>query len=164
MRIIAAIAITISLVGLVAAQTPSTYDIAGRASVIDADTVEIHGQRIRIFGVDAPEKRQPCFDADGVKWSCGQRSALLVSEFIRDRPVQCRSKDHDRYGRVVAQCWVAGVDIGEWLVSNGLAVAYRRYASDYIGAEQGAKNRHAGIWSGRFDLPWEWRRQQREGQ
>ncbi len=157
-------AATLGFIGAALAQTPSTYDIAGRASVIDADTVEIHGQRIRIFGVDAPEKRQPCFDADGKEWACGRRAANLVDAFVGDRPVQCRSKDHDRYGRVVAQCWVAGVDIGEWLVSNGLAVAYRRYASDYIGAEQGARNRHAGIWSGRFDLPWEWRRQQREGE
>jgi endonuclease YncB( thermonuclease family) len=146
------------------AQTPDAYyEIQGRVSVIDGDSLDFRGQRLRLFGIDAPEKRQPCFDSAGKEWACGQRAANLVDEFIADRPVKCHAKDHDRYGRTVVQCWVgAGVDIGEWAVRNGLAVAYRRYASEYIAAEQQARNKHIGVWSGTFEMPWDWRHHQHE--
>jgi len=54
--------------------------IAGRASIIDADTIEIHGERIRILDVDAPESRQPCFRPDGTAWRCGQKAALALAD------------------------------------------------------------------------------------
>ncbi len=136
-------------------------EIAGRASVIDADTIEIHGQRIRLHGVDAPEKGQECFQPDGLPWRCGQRGALALADFIGESPVSCRSIDTDRYGRVVANCHVRGRDIEEWLVSEGWAMAYRRYSSHYIGAEQAAKNGKRGIWAGTVQPPWEWRRDRR---
>ena len=115
-------------------------DIVGRASVIDGDTIEIHGQRIRLHGVDAPEKGQPCFDAANEPFRCGQKAAMALDEFVEQSPVSCREKDVDRYGRIVATCQVRGEDIELWLVKSGNAFAYRRYSSDYIGAEQEAKN------------------------
>ncbi len=58
-------------------------DIVGRASVIDGDTIEIHGLRIRLHGVDAPEKGQPCFDAANQPYRCGQKAAMALDEFCR---------------------------------------------------------------------------------
>jgi len=136
-------------------------DIAGRASVIDGDTIEIHGQRIRLHGIDAPEKGQPCFDAMSKPYRCGQIAAMALDEFIGVSPVQCRERDVDRYGRTVADCSVRGEDIELWLVRNGHAMAYRQYSSDYIGAEQEAKNAKRGIWAGQIQPPWEWRKEQR---
>jgi len=138
-------------------------EIAGRASVIDADTIEIYGQRIRLHGVDAPEKGQECFLPDGAAWRCGQKGALALADFIAKSPVSCRQIDTDRYGRVVANCHVRDRDIEEWLVSEGWAMAYRRYSSDYIGAEQVAKNAKRGIWTGTVQPPWEWRHQSHPG-
>jgi endonuclease YncB( thermonuclease family) len=134
-------------------------DIAGRASVIDGDTIEMHGQRIRLHGVDAPEKSQPCFRGGGSVWRCGQQSALALSDFLGLSPVSCQQVDTDRYGRIVADCYVRGADVQEWLVGAGWAMAYRRYSSAYVGAEQSAKNTRRGIRSGTVQAPWEWRRQ-----
>lgn len=136
-------------------------DIVGRASVIDGDTIEIHGQRIRLHGIDAPEKGQPCFDASGKVYRCGQIAAMALDEFIGASPVSCRERDVDRYGRTVADCRVRGEDIELWLVRSGHAFAYRRYSSDYIGAEQEAKNNRRGIWAGHTQAPREWRKERR---
>ncbi len=138
-------------------------DIVGRASVIDGDTIDIHGQRIRLHGVDAPEKGQPCHDAAGQAYRCGKNSARALDEFIGQSPVTCHERTTDRYGRTVADCSVRGEDIELWLVRNGHALAYRRYSSDYTGAEQEAKNNKRGIWSGSLTPPWEWRKAQRDG-
>ncbi len=54
--------------------TPALADAAGVASVIDGDTLEIHGQQIRFHGIDAPESRQLC-RLDGTPWQCGKDAA-----------------------------------------------------------------------------------------
>jgi endonuclease YncB( thermonuclease family) len=59
-------------------------DIAGVASVIDADTLEIHGTRIRLHGVDAPESGQQCNRADGTSWAL--RTGSLVRPGRSHRP------------------------------------------------------------------------------
>lgn len=138
-------------------------DIIGRPSVIDGDTIEIHGQRIRLHGIDAPEKGQPCFDASGKVYRCGHIAAMALDEFIGASPVTCRERDVDRYGRTVADCSVRGEDIELWLVRSGHAMAYRKYSSAYIAAEQEARNAKRGIWAGQVQPPWEWRKEQRGG-
>lgn len=148
---------------LTVASSAASAEVAGRASVIDGDTIEIHGQRIRLHGIDAPEKGQPCFDASGKLYRCGQIAAMALDDFIGASPVQCREHDVDRYGRTVADCSVRGQDIELWLVRNGHAMAYRRYSSAYIGAEQEAKNAKRGIWAGQVQPPWEWRKDRRGG-
>jgi endonuclease YncB( thermonuclease family) len=141
----------------------ASADIIGRASVIDGDTIEIRGQRIRLHGIDAPEKGQPCFDASGRPWRCGPAAANALDDLIGVSPVACHEHDVDRYGRTVAACAVRGEDIGEWLVRSGNAMAYRRYSGDYVPAEQEAKNAKRGIWAGTAQPPWEWRKERRGG-
>src|SRR5258708_36171678 len=98
-------------------------DLAGQASVIDGDTLEIHGTRIRLWGIDAPESSQLCRGEDSLQYQCGAKAANDRDAFIARRPVSCIPISLDRYGRTVASCSVGGVDLGEWLGRNGLALS-----------------------------------------
>lgn len=135
--------------------------IAGRASVIDADTVEIHGQRIRIWGIDAPEGGQTCMDGAGSEYRCGQIGSMKLSSYLDEaQPIVCTQRDVDKYGRVVATCVNSfGQDVATWLVQNGHAIDWPLYSKgEYSGAQNFAKSRKAGIWQGTFIEPWEWRK------
>jgi endonuclease YncB( thermonuclease family) len=136
--------------------TAAGADLTGRASVIDADTIEIHGQRIRLFGIDAPEGGQTC-ELEGQPYRCGQRAAFALADYIGQRTVSCEQRDIDRYKRIVAVCHVGGEDMGAWLVSEGWALAYQRYSLDYIDEEDSARAARRGLWRGEFIPPWEWR-------
>jgi len=136
-------------------------DIAGRASVVDGDTLEIHGKRIRLHGIDAPESRQSCRMDDGTIWRCGQQAALSLSDHIGQRTVSCQGKDVDRYKRIVAVCRSGGEDLNAWMVTEGMALAYRRYSTDYVKQEERANLKRRGVWSGEFVAPWDWRRGKR---
>ena len=140
-------------------RTPTT-PLAGRASVIDGDTIEIHGQRIRLHGIDAPESGQSCI-AKGKKTRCGQQAALALANKIGNRTVACEPKDRDRYRRVVAVCRAGGEDLNAWMVSQGHALAYRRYSTAYVEQEDSASRSKFGIWRGAFVAPWDWRRGKR---
>lgn len=141
----------------------TTHRIArmqGTASVIDGDTIEIHGQRIRLHGIDAPESSQLCV-LDGKPWRCGAEAANRLADKVGRQQVSCEERDKDRYGRVVATCSVGGVGLNAWMVSEGLAVAYRQYSLDYVGQEEAAKNSRRGVWASEFDMPWDWRKPRR---
>ena len=70
--------------------------IVGRARVIDGDTIEIAGARYRLFGIDAPETRQTCLDADGRPWRCGLRAGEALADRIGGRRVTCRTRGRAR--------------------------------------------------------------------
>ncbi len=105
-------ALTIALCLLAA---PALADVAGTASVIDGDTIEVHGQRIRLHGIDAPESRQLC-RSDGKPWQCGKDAANALADKIARRPVTCEDLGRDRCKRIIARCTAAGEDIGRWMV------------------------------------------------
>src|SRR5262249_17349533 len=86
-------------------------DLIGQASVIDGDTLEIHGNRIRLWGMDAPETTQLCRDDDSKQYRCGAEAANELDAFIASRPVNCNPISLDQYGRTVATCTVGGADL-----------------------------------------------------
>lgn len=131
--------------------------IVGVASVIDGDTLEVHGQRIRLFGIDAPESGQMCIK-QAASYACGREAAFALSDKIAQRPISCTPESRDRYGRTVATCKLDQLDLNQWLVRNGHAVAYQQYSRRYVPDEIAAKSEGAGIWSGTFEMPWDWRR------
>ena len=136
--------------------------IGGSALVIDGDTIDIRGQRIRLEGVDAPERSQRCVRGS-VAWSCGSEAAHQLRKWIANRPIQCIPTGKDRNGRTLATCYLAGVDIGAWLVATGWALAFVRYSDRYLPQESIARSARRGVWAGGFAAPWEWRRCRSKG-
>ena len=132
--------------------------ITGQASVIDGDSLEIHGQRIRLSGVDAPESDQLCRGDDSLQYRCGTKAANELALLIAGMPVSCKGVDVDRYKRVVAVCSVGGQDIGERLVRAGLALDWPRYSKGkYAGAQKEAERAGRGVWAGSYVVPWDYR-------
>ncbi|WP_246674286.1 thermonuclease family protein [Mesorhizobium sp. B4-1-1] len=139
---------------------PKPQPIAGIASIIDGDTIEIHGQRIRFNGIDAPESKQYCDDAKGFEYPCGRRSAEALDSLLAgSRPVQCTFVTWDRYHRFVGDCRRAdGVNVAAWMVEHGQALDWPRYSYGAYAAQQAkAKAAKLGLWIGNFQEPWDWR-------
>jgi endonuclease YncB( thermonuclease family) len=113
--------------------------LVGQASVIDGDTINIRGQRIRLHGVDAPESAQSCRDGQGRDYRCGQKATAALAEKIGRQTVSCEQRDIDRYKRVVAVCRAGNEDLNAWLVREGHAVAYRQFSTAYVRAEDEAR-------------------------
>lgn len=145
--------------------------IQGPARVVDGDTLVINQQRIRLYGIDAPEKAQSCKNSLGAEYSCGQRSKEELTAKIGTQAVTCSVKNQDQYGRNVSVCTMGGggllgsapLELNTWLVENGLAVAYRQYGKEYIPLEEQAKAQRKGVWEGPFTPPADWRKQQKAG-
>ncbi len=94
--------------------------VTGRATIVDGDTLDIGGKRIRLFGIDAPEHGQTC-QTESMSYRCGRDATTALADKINQRPVACHRKDVDRYGRVVARCEAKGRDIGKEMVRQGWA-------------------------------------------
>lgn len=140
-----------------AADAPTTAWFA-ITKVTDGDSLRAGDIRIRLHGIDAPEMRQMC-EKQGVSYGCG----IDARTFLADRlpigtEVKCDHIDTDRYNRLVMRCYHRGIDISAAMVQAGWAVAYRRYAKDYVADEIFAKNQQNGLWAGTFQMPWDWRK------
>jgi len=112
---------TLVLILLLLSGSALADDFVGQASVVDGDTLEIHGIRIRLWGVDAPESSQLRRGEDSLQYRCGAQAANDLDTFIARRPINCLPLSLDPYGRTVATCSVGGsTDLGEWLVAMAL--------------------------------------------
>jgi endonuclease YncB( thermonuclease family) len=133
-------------------------DIVGPASIVDADTFDLAGKRIRVLDIDAPEPRQLCTQQNGEQWRCGQQAANALADWIGQRNVLCMTTKKDKYKRWLARCTVDGADIAEWLAAQGWGVPYRDCKCEVVrNAAERAQHNKLGIWSGEFQMPWEWR-------
>ncbi len=134
--------------------------IAGPATVIDGNTIEIGGQRVVLHGIDAPESAQTCA-VQGREVPCGQQAAAALAERIGQQAVTCKRKGRDPAGHPVAVCEAGDDDLNTWMVRQGMALADPRASKTYRRAEKRAAKEKAGLWAGWFVKPWDWRRGRR---
>ena len=126
--------------------------------VTDGDSLRSGNLRIRLFGVDAPEKKQKCTHADGRQWDCGIAAQKALEQLVESvSQMFCDLMDVDRYSRLVMRCYAGGTDVAAALVRRGLALAYRQYSELYSKDENVAQTTKAGMWGGSFTKPWVWR-------
>lgn len=136
-------------------------EITGTLRVVDADTVYVAGQRIRLHAIDAPEVDQGCETEHGQPWAtCGAWVSHVVAQDYGGAQARCLPLDRDAYDRVVARCFVAGEDLGAALVSRGLAFAYVKYGDDYVTQQADAAAADRGLHAVRVAQP-SWYRQTR---
>ena len=166
--VIAAIALGLSL--------PAHADFTGKViGVSDGDTITVlRGKeqvKIRLAGIDAPEKKQPF----------GNVAKERMSEMVFGKEVRVDDRKKDRYGRTVGRIWVAipeckasdcpkTLDAGMALLTVGLAWHYKKYEKEQPEAERGqhsfaeteARAKRVGLWQDANPVPpWEWRKVER---
>ena len=140
--------------------------ISGIAKVTDGDTIRIDKKKIRLLGIDAPEKKQQCsktwltisFISFNKDYPCGQISTDKLKKKINNKMLICKWTDKDRYKRFIAECFKDKTNINAWMVRNGYAVAYIKYSKKYVAQENIAKKEKLGLWAGTFEMPWDFRK------
>jgi len=140
-----------------AAAIPASPAIQGLPRVLDGDTIEISGQRIRLEGIDAPEGSQTCARAGGGTWRCGQEASNALQKLIGRQSVRCESRGSDSYGRILGICFVGTTDINAEMVRLGFAWAFVKYSRTYVTEEADARGRGAGIWQAPTMTAWDYR-------
>lgn len=139
------------------AMLPGAPDVQGMARVLDGDTIEISGQRIRLEGIDAPEGSQTCARAGGGTWRCGQEASNALQKLIGRQSVRCENRGTDTYGRMLGICFVGSTDINAEMVRLGLAWAFVKYSRTYVTEEADVRGRGAGIWQAPTTTAWDYR-------
>jgi len=112
--------------------------------------------RVRMHGIDAPERRQ----------DYSRKAKEFLSRMIYGKTVRVETVDIDRYGRVVGEVYVDGKHVNAEMVKNGYAWHYKHYSNnkDLARWEDSARRHHLGLWQQPHPVPpWEWRKMKREG-
>ena len=125
--------------------------------VVDGDTIVLNGEKIRFSGIDTPELKQTCMKRDE-KVFCGKNAKMLLIKKIGNETPKCISEGKDTYKRTLAECFVNGESLSAFLVRSGYAFAYRIYSDKFIKDEEFAKENKLGMWSTKFQYPWDFRK------
>ena len=125
--------------------------------VVDGDTIHLNGEKIRFTGIDTPELKQTCIKEEAIN-PCGVTAKEILIEKISDNKIECISEGKDQYKRTLAECFVNDESLSSYLVRSGYAFAYRRYSKKFIPDEDYAKDNKIGMWSMKFDYPWDFRK------
>ena len=130
---------------------------ASHVNVVDGDTIKLGDVKIRFNGIDAPEINQTCVASEG-KVACGKISKDILLTKVTNNKISCTDEGKDFYGRVLGECFVNGESLSSYLVREGFAFAYRKYSDKYILDEEYAKSNKLGMWSMKFEYPWDFRK------
>ena len=125
--------------------------------IIDGDTINLNNEKIRFTGIDTPELKQTCNKNNEIVY-CGVIARQLLIDKIGKNRINCVREGKDQYKRTLAECFVNDISLSKFLVREGYAFAYRKYSKKFIEDENFAKNNNMGIWSMKFEYPWDWRK------
>ncbi|MGQ0455488.1 MAG: thermonuclease family protein [Hyphomicrobium sp.] len=129
--------------------------MSGAARVVDGDTLEIAGERVRLEGIDAPEASQTCGTASGGQWACGRAAIQSLRSQIGAFEVTCERRGSDKYGRTLGICFANGSNLNEAMVNRGLAWAFVKYSKEFVDVEAQARVAKIGVWQGSAEAPWD---------
>jgi endonuclease YncB( thermonuclease family) len=159
-RLLVVLVLSAGLLAFYACRQRATTPLSpliGHARVADGDSIELAGVRIRLEGIDAPELDQPCTDAKGRVWRCGEAAARELRRHLGGQELRCERRGVDQYHRILATCALPdGSDVSAWIVQQGWALAYGG-AGEYRSEQDEAQAAGRGIWAGSFTPPREWR-------
>ena len=130
---------------------------ADNLKIVDGDTIVLNGEKIRFSGIDTPELNQTCMNGDK-KVFCGKSAKMLLIKKIGNETPECISEGKDTYKRTLAECFVNGESLSAFLVRSGYAFAYRKYSDKFVKDEEFAKKNKLGMWSMKFQYPWDFRK------
>ena len=135
-------------------------ELTGIARAVDGDSIFVDKNEIRLFGIDAPEYKQTCFNAQNQEYFCGKISSKFLKNLINGKKVSCFYAEKDIYNRFLAKCFLDKISINDEILKNGMAVIYNfNTASNEIKEiENEAKQNKLGIWQGTFELPKQYRK------
>ena len=125
--------------------------------ITDGDTIKINGEKIRFSGIDTPELKQMCTQ-QGINVLCGIIAKKILKDKIADNKIVCIREGKDRYKRTLAECFVNDESLSSYLVRSGYAFVYRKYSKKFITDEDYARINILGMWSMKFDFPWDFRK------
>jgi endonuclease YncB( thermonuclease family) len=136
--------------------------LAGPANGLDEDSIAVGGERVRLWGIDAPDLGQTC-NRGGKPWACGRDSARALERLVGGKMVRCLVILRDKMRRlVVGDCTLGGESLSRWMIVNGYAVMNTRQTDAYAKEEAEAREAKRGVWGSTFDPPWEWRARQKQ--
>ena len=161
--------IRIVIIFLIWTTTVVAEEVSGIPKIVDGDTIHINNYKFRLEGIDAPEMKQQCkketlkisstigftFYKD---YNCGKVSKEKLISKIRGSKIKCIFTTKDKYKRYIATCYKEKINLNQWMVRNGYAIAYRRYSKKYVPDEDFAKENKLGLWQGKFMSPEKWRK------
>jgi len=135
-------------------------NFSGNTKVLDGDSIKVGGKEVRLFGLDAPEFKQTCFNAKNQEYACGQASFEFLTNLVSAQNVRCDYSGKDKYDRFLGKCFIGELSINQEIVKNGHAVIYNFSESDekMDALEAQAKSNKRGIWQGAFQLPKDYRK------
>jgi endonuclease YncB( thermonuclease family) len=147
-----AVLLTLAFTLALAPMPALAQTFVGQAEVVDGDTLDLTGHRVRLFGVDAVELGQTC-DREGEAWRCGEDAKAQLAELVAGRMVMCETRDVDAYGRTVAVCRAGRVDLSQAMAWAGYAVALEDFSTAYVPSVEAAREQRSGIWASQFAEP-----------
>jgi endonuclease YncB( thermonuclease family) len=145
----------LSLMGLVALKLrqDESERLGGVFRVVDGDSLDLGGRKLRLRAIDAPELSQTCL-RDGATWPCGAEARDALRKLVASDAAVCSGAREDKYRRLLVDCVAGREDVNAAMVRSGMAVAFGGYRAE----ENEARQARRGVWAGEFERPSDWRK------